>query len=540
MVCLPGSARRSVRGSGTLSREQAASLIQSYWRMKDPLTTSRTRRASDFALSRWGLVLNIFQDLLLLTKQHLYDVLFLNTSSLLAKSVNGFILTNITLSIVCFCMDTMPELRRYVDKEFWWITEAIFTSLFTIEYILRLWVCNFEEPMVSRWKFLLEAFNIADFVSLLPFYIDLIVAYSSEEEGDRVELLRVFRIFRLLRVFRVFKLGRHSRGMRLMFMALTNSINALVVLVFLLLIALLLYSSCIYFAERMSCAVVEPYGKTVEEIEKEENLIALECNEGWRNGWSSFGLCCDKYGSPNDFPSIMHGFWWALVTMTTVGYGDVYPRTLQGRIVGVFAILNGILVIALPVAIVGRKFQEVYDYVEMHRLVEMEQEAEEKERKMSGQGSPKNEKGKKLLTPEERMKKLEKCGFLLKRTGSLHLIEDDEEVEDSSSEESMVSPASPTSLSESYEPTMGPTNVARAPVYLDSERIRCKLRELKYIRFQAPECDQKLQRITQDMSDYQDLRLDLIRMQHDMCRRSYEFTKTFSDVIDVFVDPSVN
>lgn len=79
-------------------------------------------------------------------------------------------------------------------------------------------------------------------------------------------------------------------------------------------------------------------------------------------GWSgSYGLCCDEYESPNDFPSIFAAFWWCIVTMTTVGFGDVYPKTGAGRLVGMSAMLTGILLIALPVAIVGRQFQEVYD-----------------------------------------------------------------------------------------------------------------------------------------------------------------------------------
>merc|ERR1711881_312433 len=78
-------------------------------------------------------------------------------------------------------------------------------------------------------------------------------------------------------------------------------------------------------------------------------------------GTSSYGLCCDEFDSPRDFRSIIDTFWWSFVTMTTVGFGDVYPRTWLGKVVGIFSMLSGILIIALPVAIVGRKFQEVYE-----------------------------------------------------------------------------------------------------------------------------------------------------------------------------------
>merc|ERR1711881_696010 len=79
------------------------------------------------------------------------------------------------------------------------------------------------------------------------------------------------------------------------------------------------------------------------------------------NGISDLGLCCDEFDSPNDFRSIIDAFWWSFVTMTTVGFGDVYPRTWLGKVVGTFSMLSGILIIALPVAIVGRKFQEIYE-----------------------------------------------------------------------------------------------------------------------------------------------------------------------------------
>jgi hypothetical protein len=75
----------------------------------------------------------------------------------------------------------------------------------------------------------------------------------------------------------------------------------------------------------------------------------------------SFGLCCDDYGAPLDFLSIVAASWWTIVTMTTVGYGDVVPRTALGRVVGALAMLSGILLIALPVSVIGAKFTEAYE-----------------------------------------------------------------------------------------------------------------------------------------------------------------------------------
>jgi hypothetical protein len=144
--------------------------------------------------------------------------------------------------------------------------------------------------------------------------------------------------------------------MRLMAEALTNSFRALSVLLFFLCIGIVLFSSSLYNVERISCPSREDLARTGE-TEK----YVQECLKS-SDGWSQhYGLCCDEHDSPNDFPSIIEGFWWSIVTMTTVGFGDVYPRTASGKIVGIFTMMAGLLLISLPVAIVGRKFQEVYE-----------------------------------------------------------------------------------------------------------------------------------------------------------------------------------
>lgn len=114
-----------------------------------------------------------------------------------------------------------------------------------------------------------------------------------------------------------------------------------------------------YYAERFSCPDVKAMAVlgTFEQYEKE----CEDLNTGWsRNG----ELCCNKYGSALDFVSIRGSFWWSVVTMTTVGYGDNVPRTLLGRLVGFLAMISGIVLISLPVAIVGSKFQIAYEMIE--------------------------------------------------------------------------------------------------------------------------------------------------------------------------------
>jgi len=142
--------------------------------------------------------------------------------------------------------------------------------------------------------------------------------------------------------------------------ALASSSQALSVLAFLCLVSAILYSSALYFLERTSCPAIAP-----EDFAAYEAACAAS-SDGWLHGQDGqLQLCCDHRGSALDFQSIPIAFWWCAVTMTTVGFGDIYPRTLLGRVVAWVTMLSGILVIALPVAIVGSRFQEVYNEMEL-------------------------------------------------------------------------------------------------------------------------------------------------------------------------------
>jgi len=139
---------------------------------------------------------------------------------------------------------------------------------------------------------------------------------------------------------------------------LRNSTQAISVLVFLLCMGVVLFSSALFYAEKMSC----PDVIAMSPVDIAE--YTRQCEDRYHRGISpSFGLCCsiDDDPAPLDFPSIIAASWWSMVTMTTVGYGEIYPRTALGKCVGCIAMLVGMVLIALPVAIVGQKFQDVYE-----------------------------------------------------------------------------------------------------------------------------------------------------------------------------------
>jgi hypothetical protein len=278
-----------------------------------------------------------------------------------AKALSIFLLAMIVISIVCFIIETMPELK-HVDKNVWLAIEIVCTAVFTVEYITRLLVCSVTGK--TGWQFVKETTNVFDLMAVLPFY--LWVAMRSLQVAKALGVLRIVRMVRLLRIF---KLGRYFVGLQLMMEAMKNSSQALWVLSFFLCISILLFSSAIYYVEKMGCPDIEDM-KSQRHIYLPNTTLTefdryyADCRISKDGMHQAYGLCCDEHGSPIDFPSIIEAFWWSTVTMTTVGFGDVYPRTVAGQIVGEMTMVFGILLIALPVAIIGRNFQEVYDTME--------------------------------------------------------------------------------------------------------------------------------------------------------------------------------
>jgi hypothetical protein len=174
-------------------------------------------------------------------------------------------------------------------------------------------------------------------------------------------------------------------------------------LCFFLAIGLVIFSSLVFYAEKISC----PEGLSTAE----DAVYAAECAELINSGVSpSHGLCCDEFGAALDFPSIVAASWWAIVTMTTVGYGDVVPRTGLGRVVGAIAMLSGILLIALPVSVIGARFTEAYEeFVEGKTPKEEEEskdsEAEEKTEEVKEKKAKSNTRVNELMELLERTDK---------------------------------------------------------------------------------------------------------------------------------------
>ncbi|XP_031582355.1 potassium voltage-gated channel subfamily C member 4 [Oreochromis aureus] len=195
--------------------------------------------------------------------------------------------------------------------------EGICVVWFTFEFLVRIISCP------DKVVFIRNMLNIIDFVAILPFYLELALkSLSSKAANDVLNFLRVVRFVRILRIF---KLTRHFVGLRVLGHTLRASVNEFLLLIIFLALGVLIFATMIYYAERIGIQPDDPTG----------------CNH-------------------THFKNIPISFWWAVVTMTTLGYGDMYPQTWLGMMVGALCALAGVLTIAMPVPVIVNNFGMYY------------------------------------------------------------------------------------------------------------------------------------------------------------------------------------
>ncbi|OHB78508.1 MAG: voltage-gated potassium channel [Planctomycetes bacterium RBG_16_64_12] len=196
----------------------------------------------------------------------------------------------ILISLVSFSIETLPKLRQ--ETRFWlYVVEVVTVALFTLEYALRILVAD------KRLGFIFSFYGLVDLLAILPFYISAGVD------------LRAVRIVRLFRVFRLFKFLRYTEALQRFRDAFREIKEELAL--YLISTALLVYLSSvgIYYFE--------------------------------------------SEAQPDQFASVFHCLWWSVVTLTTVGYGDVYPVTIGGKIFTAFVLIAGIGIIAVPTGLLA-------------------------------------------------------------------------------------------------------------------------------------------------------------------------------------------
>jgi len=224
-------------------------------------------------------------------RTRIYIIIF-GTGTKAGKLFDVILLWMIVLSVLTVILESVRNIRE-ANPDFFTDAEWIFTIAFTIEYLLRIY--SHPRPV----KYIFSFFGVVDLLAILPTYLGLFF--------DQYTFLLTFRALRLLRMFRIFKLGRYLKEASLLLTALKASMYKIVVFFGAVLTLVLVLGTLLYLIE----------------------------------------------GEKNGFTSIPQSVYWAIVTITTVGYGDIAPATVLGKILASVAMLTGYSIIAVPTGILS-------------------------------------------------------------------------------------------------------------------------------------------------------------------------------------------
>ncbi len=228
----------------------------------------------------------------------------------LSRVVDMAIMTLIFLNVVAVIFETVPLIGQRFHL-FFKVFETFSVAFFTIEYLLRIWTCNedarYSSAISGRIRFALTPLALIDLLAILPAYLPLFLPVD----------LRFLRVLRMFRILRLLKFARYSKAARL-------------------------------------------FGAVLQE-KKEELVIALTAIFASSILIASFMYYLERAAQPDAFGSIPAAMWWSIISLTTVGYGDVYPITMLGKVFGGLIALLGIAVFALPAGIIASGFSQALD-----------------------------------------------------------------------------------------------------------------------------------------------------------------------------------
>lgn len=229
--------------------------------------------------------------------QRRLEIIIFGTGTLAGRRFDMMLIAAIMLSVTVVVLGSVPELDAAVGAGFWY-AELCFTGLFTLEYVTRVW-CTHNRP-----AYVLSFWGVVDLLAIVPTYI----AFLFPEAAPLV----VIRLFRVLRVFRVFRLVNLFSELNEILTVLRNTSRSIFVFLVMVMLVVVVFACIIYVIE----------------------------------------------GPAHGFTSIPLSIYWAVVTITTVGYGDLVPQTAAGRFVAGFGMLVGYSIIAVPTALITRKLWE--------------------------------------------------------------------------------------------------------------------------------------------------------------------------------------
>ncbi|KAG7098367.1 hypothetical protein E1B28_000325 [Marasmius oreades] len=257
-------------------------------------------------------------------KRDLFALLEQPKSSSGAMFIHIFMTSLILTSALVTVLETVPAFHM-ISPQFWFGIETTLVAMFTVEYMARCvaWSASWRSLM----KWMTSFFGIIDLLSVLPYYIEILM------QQDTAVFFRfsILRMFRLVRVFRPFRYNNTILlTIEVMYLAMQRSQHALFAIAFFVVMILTIFSTLLYFAERGT----------------------------WDTTLETF---INSDGDPTQFASIPAAAWFVIVTITTVGYGEITPRSFLGRLVTLPLLVFGLLLIALPSFVLGREFSLVWE-----------------------------------------------------------------------------------------------------------------------------------------------------------------------------------
>jgi len=240
-------------------------------------------------------------------KEKLWEILSPAGDHRYSKAFDVLIISLIAFGTVLLILDSVQDIHAQYGEYFAHI-EMLLVLVFSLEYVMRLWACTVEDgyrsPILGRLKFALTPMSIIDLLAILPFYLTLVGL-------DSALFLRILRLFRLLRLL---KLARYYRAFRIFKQVFQNCYEELILTLSIIGLLLVIASFLVYYFE---------------------NPV-----------------------QPHAFPDLPATLWWGIVTLSTIGYGDIFPITFMGRVItGIIAVM-GIGMFALPAGILGSEFME--------------------------------------------------------------------------------------------------------------------------------------------------------------------------------------
>ena len=242
-----------------------------------------------------------------MSRKRIYEILtYSKVNDNMGKAFSIFIVTLISLNVIAIILESVKSIYVLMPELFKSF-EYVSVFIFSIEYILRIWSSvenpRYKKLITGRLRFIAAPMSLIDLLAILPFYLP----FTGID-------LRFLRVLRMMRILRIAKLGRYSQSLQILNRVILSKKEQLICIVFILFLLLIISSALLYDTE----------------------------NEA----------------QPDKFSSIPASMWWAITTLTTVGYGDMCPVTSMGKILAAIIAVLGIGMFALPTGVIGAGFME--------------------------------------------------------------------------------------------------------------------------------------------------------------------------------------